>query len=118
MARKVPKFRVSDQISGPISVGLLRPHVLLPARLIERIEPDQLRQILIHEAAHILRRDVVIVFLQNITGSLFWLHPLVAVLNRQLAKSREEICDNFMLANVDASTYGKTLLDVVTNAQP
>jgi len=101
---------MSDQVSGPIATGLIRPRIVLPSNLIERVTDKQLRDILLHEAAHIARRDQWIVCLQNVVGSIFWAHPLVAMLNRRIAQAREEICDNHVLSETDASTYSRTLL--------
>lgn len=101
---------MSDQVSGPIATGLIRPRIVLPTNLIERVTDKQLRDILLHEAAHVARRDQWIVCLQNVVGSIFWAHPLVAMLNRRIAQAREEICDNHVLSETDASTYSRTLL--------
>ena len=65
---------------------------------------------LIHECAHVARRDHLVGLLQRLTAVLFWPHPLVHVLNRRLAQAREELCDNFVLRGGLATGYAKTLL--------
>jgi len=65
---------------------------------------------LIHEMAHLLRRDQVVAFLQGFVVAAFWFHPFVRILNRQLARAREEICDNYVLSCTDAPSYSRMLL--------
>jgi WD40 repeat protein/beta-lactamase regulating signal transducer with metallopeptidase domain len=105
-----PGIISSPSVASPIAAGLWRPRVVLPTGISDRLAPRELREILIHEIAHVARRDPAIVLLQNLAAALFWIHPAVRLLNRQLARAREEICDNCVLAVGDAPSYSRTLL--------
>jgi beta-lactamase regulating signal transducer with metallopeptidase domain len=109
---KLPKLMLSDRLDGPIAAGLLRPRIVLPEHMIGSMTTQQLRDVLIHEMAHVIRRDQFFALLQNFVAALFWIHPLVRILNRYLAQSREEICDNYVLSVTDAPTYSRTLLSL------
>ncbi len=67
---------------------------------------------LVHECAHIIRRDVAVGLVQRLLAILCWFHPLIHVLNRRLSRAREEVCDNYVLRNGEPGRYARTLLTV------
>jgi hypothetical protein len=71
-----------------------------------------LRHVLIHEFAHVLRRDNLIGLLQRTASILWWPHPLVHSLNRRLSQAREEICDNYAMIHGGKHEYARTLLEL------
>lgn len=105
-----PKLLVCDVIRTPAVVGIRSPVVLLPAELLSALSDEDLTDVLIHEFAHVLRRDSQIVLLQTMARCLFWPVPSVHLLNRELARAREEVCDNFVLDQRDVIQYGEMLL--------
>jgi HEAT repeat protein len=109
-AGALPTIAWSNAIASPAAVGLFKPLVLLPASLRDMLSAQQLRDVLVHECAHVARRDRFVGLLQRLTALLFWPHPLVHVLNRRLAQAREELCDNFVLRGGRAADYAETLL--------
>lgn len=110
--------RCTDQLPAPIVVGLFRPTVLLPTSLLQNLEEDALEDLLVHEGAHILRKDLVIGHLQRLVAILFWPYPLILFLNRQLSRAREEVCDNHVISTGNAARYAGTLLSVAQAMPP
>ena len=108
----VPPVFTSLHVASPIAVGLLRPAVILPEGLTETLLPQQLRQVLLHECAHVTFRHGFGGLLERIVGVLFWPHPLVCLLCRELARAREEVCDNFASQEDGAACYARTLLAI------
>lgn len=114
---RLPTLLVSERLTGPVSTGLLRSWVVFPEQAVKQLSAEQLREILIHEMAHCVRRDPFILLIQNLAAVFFWLHPFVRILNRQLAQAREEICDNYVLTTTDATSYSRTLLSLASTIQ-
>ncbi|QDU08391.1 M56 family metallopeptidase [Gimesia aquarii] len=107
--KSMPPIVCSPDVAGPMMTGIVRPQIILPTRIVAILSENELRNILLHEMAHLLRKDQFVVLLQELVAALYWLNPLVRILNRQLARAREEICDNYVLSTVDPVEYSKTL---------
>ena len=97
-----------------MTVGLLRPAVVLPPGLAAAVEPGQLRDVLVHECAHVCRRDQWVGLAQRLVAIALWPQPLIYLLNRELGRAREEVCDNHVLAGqpdpAEARGYARALL--------
>jgi probable HAF family extracellular repeat protein len=105
-----PAIMVSSQVSTPCVTGFIRPWVMLPREAVQRDDQDALARMLIHEFAHIQRRDPWVLRLQRLVTIPLWFHPLVHWMNRELDRAREELCDNHVLRDSSPSNYAETLL--------
>ncbi len=110
--RQVPLLLVSRRTVVPLAVGLGRPAVILPERLLAAVTENHLRDILTHETAHLCRGDQRIVLLQELAGALYWPILSIHALNRELRRAREDLCDNVVLTGRDPINYGQTLLHI------
>lgn len=109
---RLPQIVSSRLVDSPLAVGVLRQWIILPEALLEGFDEEELCDVLIHECSHVLHGDLVVGFFQRIAAILFWPHPLLHMLNRRLARAREEICDNHVLNVRPASRYAQTLLNM------
>jgi len=82
----------------PSVVGCLSPIVLVPAGLVGRLAPPQIRGIIAHELAHIRRHDHLVNLLQNVFESLFFFHPITWWVSDRLRAEREYCCDDLAMS--------------------
>ena len=102
----------------PFVWGILRPRLLIPAAA-RQWSGEQLRSVLLHELAHIMRRDAMAQVLVQIACAMHWFNPLVWVAAWRLGVERERACDDLVLASgVRPSAYARHLLEVVTGHWP
>ncbi len=108
---RVPwRLLMSDRIRTAFATGLIRPTIMLPREYVDSLTTSELALVLTHEAAHLVRRDVVVAVMQRLAVLVYWPHPLLHALNRRLARAREEACDNFVLQQHAAAEYARLLL--------
>ena len=112
--RRVPSLRISRDDLVPFSMGVIRPVVVLPARIIEQSSPVEVHAILFHELAHHRRGDLSMNLLQLAISAAWWFHPVVWFLNRAIRSIREECCDDLLLSRkfVSDIDYCTTLVHV------
>jgi len=92
-ARMRVEVRLSDEVAGPMLVGLRRPCVLLPRSLPQSLPEPLLLGILHHELAHVRRQDLWASLLQRLCLALYWWSPALRLLGAQLDMARELACD-------------------------
>lgn len=96
----------------PMTWGLFTPRVLLPA-CAERWPHARQRIVLLHELAHVKRRDCLTQFVAQLACAVHWFNPLVWHAARQLRAERERACDDLVLASGTAGTdYADHLLEI------
>ncbi len=112
--RKGISLRVSGTMSSPAICGLLRPIVLVPAKILAALSPEGLRAVLIHELAHMKRGDLWINSLQTLLQVVHFYNPLVWVANLMIRRTREEAVDEAVLVALGgrAKDYSNTLIDI------
>lgn len=94
----------------PITVGWLRPSIILPAGWREW-PAEQLRAVMAHEEEHARRRDPLVQWLALFNRAVFCFHPLAWWLEKRLAGLSEEACDDAVLMNGhDPLEYSEFLL--------
>lgn len=95
--RKKVKIWVSDFVASPVTVGFLKPMILVPAAAINHLTPQQLEAVLLHELAHIRRYDYLLNLLVNIIKTILYFNPFVKALVKVLEREREKSCDELVL---------------------
>ena len=108
----------SDPGSMPMTFGLFRPAISLPADA-EGWSEERRRMVVLHEMAHIRRGDVPAHILARAALCLYWWNPLAWFAWREFLKQRERAADDLVLrTGARASDYAAHLLDVARSMQP
>jgi len=109
--RHVPRLASCEHISVPLTVGVLRPTILLPSDWREW-EVQKFDAVLAHELAHVARHDALTQHMAQLYRTIFWFNPLAWWLNRHLATLAEQASDEAALSTgADQTHYARTLLD-------
>jgi bla regulator protein blaR1 len=93
------KLCVSDRLRVPTAIGFTNPLVVVPSWTMRELSAAELHPILLHELAHLRRRDDWTNLLQKILGALLFFHPAVWWIEKKLALEREMACDDMVLAS-------------------
>jgi beta-lactamase regulating signal transducer with metallopeptidase domain len=100
--RRPVRLLVSRDIAAPIAVGFFRPAVLLPEVLLDELTPVELDHVLLHELAHLARRDDWTNLLTRVAWAVLALHPVAAFALRQIDRERELACDDWVVSATGA----------------
>jgi len=87
----------SALVKLPVVVGVLKPVILVPIGMLARLSPQQVESILIHELAHILRRDYLFNLVQNLVDTLFFFNPALLWVSSLIRGERENCCDDIAI---------------------
>jgi len=105
---------VSDQVEMAFTCNVMRPTIVLP-RSSEEWSGDRRRAVLLHEVAHVRRRDLIGHTVASVACAVYWFNPLVWLAARRLRVESELACDDLVLdAGLRASDYAQHLLELVT----
>jgi len=99
----------SDRVEVPTAIGLVKPAVVLPKWLLEELPADELKQIVLHEVAHLRRFDDWTNLAQKIVKALLFFHPAAWWMEKELSLEREMACDDAVLAVLRVNVHLKDI---------
>ena len=125
VARRAPLHDTIDGIrvvvgpasAGPHVVGIVRPRIVVPPALVA--DPAMLRAALLHELAHVRRRDALARLVEIWAAAVMWWNPVARVVARRLDLAREAACDAYALEHgVERPAYARLLVQMATLRAP
>ncbi len=104
-------------VDVPVAAGLWKPAILLPAALIDELSEAEMDQVLLHELAHLRRRDDWTNLAARLIQALVFFQPAVCWIGRRLSVEREIACDDCVVGGTGAVTrYAACLLKLAGGA--
>lgn len=94
---RVIRVSACPSVQMPMAIGVFKPHILLPAQIIDEMERKYLEPILLHEVCHIKRNDILKSYLYIIAKALHWFNPLVWIGIKKMKADMEFACDQHVL---------------------
>lgn len=112
------RLRLVAEATSPVVIGLWRPTILLPEAA-RGWSADRRLSVLLHELAHIHRRDLRVLAVARTACALYWFNPLVWFAAAQLRSECERACDDaVLLSGARPSSYAAHLLDIARELSP
>lgn len=104
---------LSTLVTCPLTVGFLKPIILVPVATVNHLTTPQLEAVLLHELAHIRRADYLLNLLVNIIETILFFNPFTRLISQSINKEREHCCDDWVLQfKYSAPMYAEALLRV------
>jgi len=113
--KHVPDVRIIYAYTTPYVFGLMRPVLVLPQCLLEMRQVSERRSLILHELAHIRRKDVAIRYLQMVASICFFFYPPILWISRRVEHFSEMACDHWAVAisDIDPADYAGALVKVI-----
>ena len=90
--QSIPLYCTSA-LKSPVCAGIVFPGIYLPDRLMEDFSERDLRFMLLHELRHYRQKDNLINLFLQMISALYWFHPLVWIIWKEIRCDREVACD-------------------------
>lgn len=103
----------SPLIQSPVTVGVFKTYIVLPARIMRRFSENEVKYMLMHELYHYKYRDILFNCVMCFLQMIYWFHPFVYIAFRRMRTDREIACDASVLSMLDKSSYyeyGNTII--------
>ncbi|MDE5825753.1 MAG: M56 family metallopeptidase [Lachnospiraceae bacterium] len=120
---KIPAIYESTAVSGPMTIGLWNPMIVIPKIFSEQNAPAVLSMeqnlthfqlVLHHELIHVARKDLLYKWVCQILLCVHWFNPVLHSVTRQINRDCELSCDEAILPELTETgkqMYGNILLD-------
>ncbi|GAA4331176.1 M56 family metallopeptidase [Flaviaesturariibacter amylovorans] len=111
--RKSVQVYLSNIVTSPVTIGYLKPIILIPVAALNNLTVAQLEAVLLHELSHIRRYDYLVNLLVTAINVFLYFNPFVRLFIRAIEGERENCCDELVLQfEYDKMSYASALLEL------
>lgn len=104
---------VSDLVTSPVTIGYIKPVILVPLAAINQLSTQQLEAVILHELAHIRRFDYLLNLILKFIQSILYFNPFVKAFVKIVEREREKSCDEMVMQfQYDPYGYASALLEL------
>ncbi len=115
--RRAVELQTSELVSVPVTVGILRPVIVLPTSLLSAGDRPIIAHALYHELAHVKRWDALTTVYRRLLEAALFFHPLVWLASRRYELEQEHVCDDWAVAALGSrSAYARSLAGLAEHA--
>ncbi|MGH4124689.1 MAG: M56 family metallopeptidase [Clostridium sp.] len=103
-------------LKSPAVYGIIRPKILISENIINRLTPEELKFVFLHEVTHIKRKDLVINVIIMLLQVIYWFNPLICYSLYQFKQDCEVACDATaltVLSSKEVIEYGQTIINML-----
>ena len=119
IGRKNVQILCSESLPVPVTLGIRKPLIILPAELVREGNVELLTSAIAHEFVHVARRDYVLNLFYELVFVFLSFHPVAALLRRRIKQTRELLCDELVADQVlEPDVYARSLVTLASAAPP
>ncbi len=89
--------RLSDYYSSPFIIGVFRPSLIIPCNILNSIDMENLKYILIHELTHLKYKDHIVRIICYLLQAIHWFNPIIWISLRLMSRDCEIACDSAVI---------------------
>ena len=105
----------SHHSNGPVTFGWMEPIIIMPFAILNQLSTQEIKFILMHEMAHIIRHDFLVHFVIEIVQLILCFNPFSYYFSSVIQLEREKACDEWVVANTKSPLpYTKALYQLAT----
>jgi beta-lactamase regulating signal transducer with metallopeptidase domain len=107
------RIYLSELVKSPVTIGFLKPVILVPIASFTHLSAQQLEAVILHELAHIKRHDYLLNIALSIIDLGLFFNPFTRLITKSISKERENSCDDWVLQyQYNPSMYAEALLRI------
>jgi len=106
----------SREISSPSLCGCINPKILIPSKVAANISDEEFKYILMHELAHLKKKDIFINWVITLLSVIYWFNPILLYGFRKMRQDCEFSCDSGVISYLGKGEnvhYGNALIRVL-----
>lgn len=88
---------MSELVTSPVTIGYIKPVILLPLAAMNHLNTEQIEAVLLHELSHIRRYDYFINLITKFVQAVLYFNPFVKAFAATIEREREKSCDETVI---------------------